>query len=197
MTDAVHCISNYFLLPWGGGWVFLLVFLFFLCCGCFTPFLQSVEIWHWKACQKNLQALSSIHIGAEVVKRSYAGLLLALLLWFFKRQQSQNAQMLACCVLFYKTLRGFPLKGEDIPISNSVEPENSLRSSSPCLSGMVIGLRFWSSLLRALEGEQDGVRWRVQARGHAGIVRCGSFIAGHILIPMVFSPIIPELSVKS
>ena len=58
--------------------------------------------------QKNLQTLSSIHIGGEVVKRSCAGQWLALTLWVFKRQQSQNAQLLACWALSYKTLCGFP-----------------------------------------------------------------------------------------
>lgn len=142
--------TGFQIIPCYCGGVFCLLIL---CYGCFTAFLQWVEIWHWKACQKNLQTLSSIYIGGEVVKRSYAGLLLALTLWFFRRQWSQNAQMLACWALSYKTLPGFLWRERTFPYIQSCWLRKKFEEQ--------ISLSEWdgnwaqaqSSLLRAVEGE--------------------------------------------
>lgn len=51
----------------------------------------------------------------------------------------------------------FLLKGKDIPIGNHLEPKNGLRSSSPSLSHMVIGLRLQSSYSEPWKRERGGV----------------------------------------
>ena len=51
----------------------------------------------------------------------------------------------------------FLLKGKDIPIDNHLEPKNGLRSSSPSLSHMVIGLRLQSSYSEPWKRERGGM----------------------------------------
>lgn len=104
--------TGFQIIPCYCGGVFCLLVL---CYGCFTAFLR-VEIWHWKACQKNLQTLSSIHIGGEAVKRSYAGPQLSCCV--YSKAMKPECTDVGLLGAILQNHVWFPLKGEDIPIWN-------------------------------------------------------------------------------